>query len=155
MQILIDIKKINNKKEKPTEFSEHDFERLDLLKLLLNLEKSGYQINTLYGRVIFNVEKNEAIDCGEPGKSLPVAMDLVDSIFKTGGKLALIQTEEKKVIFLDSYFLAINMCSRKKVKPLSSSDVNDNFDSLIKKEDEQLLNKLYRNQYKISDKKFI
>jgi len=132
MQILININKTNT-----------DLERLKLFELLSKLEEQGYKINSLYGRFIFDLANKEIIDIGEEGKFIPLSMDLVDSIYKTKGCLAVIFTDKKYIVFSNSYFLAVQFCNNRKVKLLTPNDVINNFEDLIVDENKDLLNSLY------------
>ena len=147
MQVLIELRATNDGIIHSSEKAKHDWERFRLLELLTKLEKRGYRINTLYGRFIFDEAKKEAIDCGEAGQIIPVCMGLVDSIFATNGKMAIIFTDKKYIVFTDRYFLAIHFCHMRRVRPISIYDVVNNFDSLIIDENKELLDKLYLDQF--------
>ena len=147
MQVLIELRATNDGIIHSNEKAKHDWERFRLLELLTKLERLGYRINTLYGRFIFDEAKKEAIDCGEAGQIVPACMGLVDSIFATNGKMAIIFTDQKYIVFADRYFLAIHFCHMRRVRPLSIFDVTNNFDELIINQDEDLLAELYKDQF--------
>lgn len=134
MQILIDINKTKT-----------DLERVKLFELLFKLEKQGYKINSLYGRFIFDQSNKEIIDIGEEGNLISLSMNLVDSIYKTNWRLAVIFTDQKYIVFSNNYFLAIQFCNNRKVKLLTPNDVINNFEDLIVDENKDLLNSLYLN----------
>ena len=147
MQILIELRRTNEGIYHSTEKAKHDWERFRLRELLIKLEEDGYRINTLYGRFILDEQHKEAIDCGEPGEIVPACMGLVDSIFASGGKLAIIFTDKKYIAFADRFFLAIHFCHMRRVRPLSIYDVVENYDELITNESNVLLEKLYQDQF--------
>ncbi len=147
MQILIELRATNDGIYHSNEKAKHDWERFRLRELLIKLEKDGYRINSLYGRFIFDEQHKEAIDCGEAGQIVPACMGLVDSVFASGGKLAIIFTDKKYVVFADRFFLAIHFCHMRRVRPLSIFDVVENYEELIVNESKETLNKLYQDQF--------
>lgn len=133
MQVLIDL---------------HTSKEENLLHgLLSKLEGSGYQIHSLYGNFIFDIKKKEAIDVGEAGENVPSSLELCNAIYETGGKLALVFVEEKYVVFANSYFLAMNYCHNRTVRPLSMEKALKHFSSLFLEKSEESLQRLYEEQY--------
>ena len=124
-----------------------------LTELMVKLENDGYRINTLYGNLIFDLEKKEVIDCGKPGQKVPACYKLADAIFRTGGKLAIIFTDKKYIVFDNKHFVAMRFCQGRKVSPLSIYDVLINYEELITNENKELLDKLYFEKYKFNNEK--
>lgn len=143
MQILIDLTATNEGLIHSSDQAKKDWERFRLLELLTKLESDGYKINSLYGRFVFDESKKEAIDCGEPGEYVSARMWLVDSLFQNGGKMAVIFTDKKYVVFCNRYFLAIHFCHMRKVRPLSIYTVIQNYDDLILNQSVKTLDDLY------------
>ena len=150
MQILIELAASNDGIIHSNEKEKHNWERSRLFELLTKLESNGYRINTLYGNFIFDHSKKEVIDCGEAGPKIPLSMDLVDSIFATDGKMAVIFIDQKYIAFADRFFAGIHFCHTRKVRPLSIYTVIDNFDELIIKENNKLLRNLYLRQFEFT-----
>ena len=126
------------------------FEKKTLTELMQKLEEDGYKIHTLYGNFIFDEETKKVIDCGKPGKEVEVCQDFSESIYKTNGKLAIIFTDKKYIVFANRYFLAIHFCHMRKVRPLSIYTVLRNYDELIYNESQDLLDKLYYEQFQLT-----
>lgn len=133
MQVLIDL---HASKE----------ERL-LHGLLSKLEGSGYHIHFLYGNFVFDIKKREVIDVGEKGENVPSSLELCKAIYETGGKLALVFVKGKYVVFANSYFLAMNYCHNRTVRPLSMEKALKHFSSLFLEKSEESLQRLYEEQY--------
>ena len=147
MQIIIELtadckELIHSNKE-----AKRNWERFHLAQLLRKLEEDGYKINTLYGRFIFNESTKEVMDVGIAGGEEHASIPLVDSIFATKGKLAIIFTDKKYVVFCNRYFVAIHFCHMRKVRPLSIHAVEKNYDALILNESKETLDKLYFEQF--------
>ena len=153
MQILIDFAATNEGIIHSNEKAKKDWERFRLLELLKKLESDGYKINSLYGRFIFDEAKKEAIDLGEAGVEVRACMNLVDSVFATNGKMAVIFTDKKYIVFCNRYFLAIHFCHMRKVAPISIYSVLENYEGLIKKESNELLSSLYFEAFELRNGK--
>lgn len=147
MQILIELTATNDTIYHSSKEAKRGWEYFRLTELLYKLERDGYRINSLYGRFVFNESNKEVIDCGEPGQIYPASLGCAISIFKTGGKLAIIFTDKKYIVFSNRYFVAIHFCHMRKVRPISIYDVLENYDELINNESKQLLDELYLHKF--------
>lgn len=144
MQIIIEL----TAKDETTAEQQRSQEISSLSHLMDKLHKDGYKINSLYGNFIFDKNKKEVIDCGQPGTYLNAPfIQYANSIFQTNGKLAIIFTDKKYMVFANSYFVAIHFCHRRKVRPLSINDVLKNYDELLKNENKELLGELYLKKF--------
>lgn len=123
------------------------FQKEQLLRLLARLEENAFHINNLFGNVIFDEAKKEVIDVGEAGGNAPAIRGFVDALFQAGAKLAVIFVEERHIMFLDSFFVAIHFSHMRKVRPLSCFDVNESFVPLVIGKDATLLDKLYFDKF--------
>ena len=143
MQTIIELKSKDEGVIHSSDEQKERWEKFRLTELMEKLEDDGYRINTLYGNFIFDEAKKEVIDCGKPGQKVPACYKLADSIYQTGGKLAIIFTDKKYIVFANRYFVAIYFCHMRKVRPLSIYNVLQNYDELIINENEKILNQLY------------
>lgn len=150
MQIIIDLSAKDDGVIHSNDEQKRRWEKFKLSELITKLYDDGYQINTLYGRFVFDEAKKEVIDCGEPG-DLPgcYSSQLADSIFKSGGKLAIIFTDKKYIVFANRYFVAIHFCHMRKVRPISLYDAIQNYEELVHKENRDLLDKLYFEKFEL------
>ena len=148
MQIIIELRAKDEKVIHSDAEQKEWWEKTNLTKLMSRLEGDDYRINTLYGNFVFNEAKKEVIDCGKPGEIVPTCFQLADSIYRTGGKLAIIFTDKKYIVFANRYFVAMHFCHMRKVRPLSIYDVLENYEELIINENEELLDKLYLKKFK-------
>ncbi len=149
MQIIIELKSKDEGVIHSSDEQKERWERFRLTELMEKLEDGGYRINTLYGNFVFDEAKKEVIDCGKPGQKVPACYKLADSIYQTGGKLAIIFTDKKYIVFANRYFVAIYFCHMRKVRPLSVYNVLQNYDELIVNENEKILNQLYFEKFEL------
>ena len=147
MQIIIELRAKDEDVIHSSDEQKERWEKIRLTELMEKLEDDGYRINTLYGKFVFNEEKKEVMDCGAPGKRVHACYQLADSIYQTGGKLAIIFTNKKYIVFANRYFVAIHFCHMRKVRPLSIYNILQNYDELIFNENEKLLNQLYFEKF--------
>jgi len=148
MQIIIDLHAKDEGAFHSSSEQKKKWEIFHLNELLCKLYDEGYSVNTLYGSFVFDEAKKEVIDCGKPGDNPSCSsMTLANSVLNGDGKLAIIFTNKKYIVFADRYFVAIHFCHMRKVKPLTIYSVYNNFDDLVLKEDKVLLNKLYLKQF--------
>lgn len=120
-----------------------------LLKgVLTKLERDGYRINTLYGRLIFDNKEKKVVDIGEPGDIYPVSDGFVDALMKTNAKTAVIFVEEKYIVFTNTYAVAAWFSSTKYGKPINLDVFNDYYKSLVVDKDKRILDGLYRNLFR-------
>lgn len=143
MQIIIDLNANDDDLIHSCDAQKENFQKIQLTKLLIRLESDSYQINSLYGRFIFDLKKKEVVDCGMSGERLNASFALSKSILETDGRLAIIFTDKKYIVFANSFFIATSFCNNRKVRPLSINKALNNYDELILHENEELLNKLY------------
>lgn len=149
MQIIIDL---YQSEEGTHHFGEDQLARFNCFetaKLLMRLKEEGYRVNALYGRLIYDLADNVVIDCGEPGSDIPMQhlFDAACQIYRGKGKLLVIFVEQKYCLFTDRYFVAFHFCHFRKVHPLSPYQALRNFDGLILKNDQRLLNQLYLDSF--------
>ena len=133
MQIIIDLKK-------------EEKEGKGLYELLNKLEKDNYNIHSLYGNFIYNIKEKKVMDEGESGYNISPSLELASSIYKTGGKLAIIFTKEKYIAFSNNYIIAISMASFYNEKPISIKDTLDNYNELVINNDNNKLQSLYKRK---------
>ena len=147
MQIIIDLYAPDEGIIHSNDKVKMDWRRLYLLRLLQHLEHDGYVIHTLTAFFVFDQEKKEVIDVGKPGELCPSSLGLVDVIFKNEGKMAVIFTDQKYIVFSNRYFAAIHFCHMRRVKPLSIYDVYKWYKELIEDKNQKLLEELYLKKF--------
>lgn len=118
-----------------------------LNELLMRLEKDGYLIHSLYGSFLFDNKERSVIDIGEPGEIVHASIGLAMGIYETGGKLAVIFTDEKYVVFANRYFLAMHLCHMRKARALSIDKALKRYKFLFVQERKATLRMLYRRQF--------
>ena len=142
MQILINLNSKNVVREGKT------YDEVDLLyEVLLKLQEEGYYINNKVGDLIYDFKKKKAINVNETKETLPLSYEIIKKMFKMELKLALISTDTKYVTFTESFSLAIHFCNNRKIRPLDTITIIDNFEELFKNENEPLLNTLYEQSF--------
>lgn len=149
MQIIIDLKATSEGIIHSSDKANFDFDRLNLLKLLFELKSDGYRINTLYGKFAFDNSKKEVIDVGVACPILPVCLQMVDSFFATGAILAVIFTDENYIAFTNRFFIGVQFCHMRRVRPISIYDCYSNYDELVRKNNKKLLDELYLKQFEL------
>ena len=139
MQIIVDFYQGNKEKEELQRANE-------LNNLLIRLEKNNYKIHSNFGIFVFAAKQQKIIDVGRPGINVKANFAASKCILNKG-KLALIDTKKKYVVFANTYFLATHFCHMKRIRPLSLHDVNSNFKKLILEENEEKLSELYLKNF--------
>ena len=148
MQVLIDLHAKDKGVFHSNEKARRDWEVYHLYLLLSKLEDHGYEIHSFYGSFIFDNGKREAVDIGEPGEILPASIGLAQSVYETGGKMAIVLTEEKYVVFTKSFFPAVYYFIGRQIRPLSIYRTLKCFDTLFVRKNEKMLHALYSLQFK-------
>jgi hypothetical protein len=150
MQIFIELRAESPEVIHTSEKAKHVFERLQLARLLSNLQVNGYHINSLYGRFIFDESTKTAHNTGEKGEQFPISLRWVDDIFATGAIFALIDTDEKFLVFANHLFIGLHFWHMRRVRPLALYDVNENLNELVFNENEKLRDELYLKQFEFT-----
>ncbi len=148
MQILIELQASQKGVIHSNEEAKRSWQIYHLYELLSKLQEDGYEIHSLYGNFIFDNAKREALDIGEPGEILPASIEVAQAVYETGGKMAVVDAQEKYVAFADKYFLAIHYCHLHRARPLSIYRTLKHFNALFLEESPKILHALYSLQFK-------
>ena len=120
---------------------------VQLAELLFRLGSEGYVIHSLYGGLVFDNGDWAVIDVGKLGMILPASFGLANDVFKTGGLFAAVFTEERYVVFVNRYFLAIHLCHMRRIRPISVTKAKKRFRQLFLAERKATPSMLYRRQF--------
>lgn len=143
MEILIDLLADDKGIIYGSERTRNFYKSQSLLKLLIKLEEKGYQINTLYGKFVFDEANKRILDCGLPGAPFPLDINFVNALYNSNCKLAVIYPDKKYIVFANRFFLAIHFCHMRRVLPLTVTCFLNNFEDLLFENNNTLLNTLY------------
>ena len=147
MQVIIELRAKEPGIYHSTEEARKKWNIFRLYELLTKLEEEGYAIHSLYGSFVFDNEKRSVIDVGKPGDPVHASLRLAIDIHESGGVLAVVFTEEKYVVFANSYFVAIHFCHMRKCRPISVAKALKRFKHLFVNERKGVLSLLYRRQF--------
>ena len=149
MQILIDLHYVDPngpQDDKAQEESNRDY----VVALLETLVDKGFRVPSLYGRLIFDHAKKEAIDCGEHGAYVPKKhlKAAASSVVYGRGEMLIVFVEEKYLLFVDTYFPSTHFCHQRKVRPISPKAAYEHIEDLIVHQNQEVLNALYLESFR-------
>ena len=147
MQVIIDLHAADCGVHHTSPEAKKKWDIYQLYQLLIKLREDGYKIHSLYGNFIFDNRHREVIDVGKPGEEVEPSLEAAIGIHESGGKLAIVFTDEKYVVFANSYFVAIHFCHMRKARAISVTKALKRFYKLFHKPLKSTLHVTYMRQF--------
>ncbi len=146
MEILIDLLKESSAISNLTDNEKKEKKINELNSFLSALDENGFEIREYIGTFVFDANNQRIIDASKNKTVVKPSIRLAEAVLNNISMIVIF-TDQKYVVFDNTYFLAIHLGHLRKIRPLSIENVNNDFEELIINQNQTKLQELYLKSF--------